>query len=50
MAISELCTESYPVLPLVYGDSLSYYETVCKLVEKVNELVDEVNKLKGVKA
>ena len=27
------------VLPLVYSDALSYYETVCKLVDKINELI-----------
>lgn len=27
------------ILPLVYDQSLSYYEVVCKLVDKVNELV-----------
>lgn len=33
------------ILPLVYSDSLSYYEDVCKLVEKTNELIDYINKL-----
>ena len=28
------------VLPLVYDDSLSYYELLCKVVEKINEMVD----------
>lgn len=28
------------ILPLVYDDSLSYYEMVCKLVNKVNEIID----------
>ena len=28
------------VLPLVYDDSLSYYEILCKVVEKLNEMVD----------
>ncbi len=28
------------VLPLVYDESLSYYEQVCKLVNKVNELIN----------
>lgn len=31
------------VLPLVYDDSLSYYEEVCRLVKKINELVDALN-------
>lgn len=28
------------VLPLAYDDSLSYYEAICKMTNKVNELVD----------
>lgn len=28
------------VLPLVYDDSLSYYEVLCKVTEKINEIVD----------
>lgn len=31
------------VLPLVYDDSLSYYETLCKLTDKINELINEIN-------
>lgn len=30
----------YKVLPLVYDDSLSYYEVLCKVVKKLNELID----------
>lgn len=33
------------VLPLVYDDSLSYYESLCKLVNKMNEIINEVNAL-----
>lgn len=33
------------VLPLVYDDSLSYYEEVCRLVKKINELVDALNNI-----
>lgn len=29
------------VLPLVYDDSLSYYEVLCKVVEYINNLIDE---------
>lgn len=32
------------VLPAVYDDSLSYYEVVCKLVNSMNEIIDEFNK------
>lgn len=32
------------VLPLVYDDSLSYYEFLCKVTDKVNEIISEQNK------
>lgn len=31
------------VLPLVYDDSLSYYEVLCKLRAKINEVIDVFN-------
>lgn len=31
------------ILPLVYDDSLSYYEALCRFVAKVNEVVDALN-------
>ena len=33
------------VLPLVYDDSLSYYELLCKVVSKLNELAENENNL-----
>lgn len=43
----------YKVLPLVYDDSLSYYEILCKMVDYINNLIetdklqnDDINKLK----
>ncbi len=33
------------VLPLVYDDSLSYYELLCKVVAKLNESIDNTNGL-----
>lgn len=33
------------VLPLVYDNSLSYYETICKIASAVNMLTDDVNEL-----
>ena len=33
------------VLPLVYDDSLSYYEFLCKVVAKLNEMIDFINSL-----
>ena len=29
------------VLPLVYDDSLSYYELLCKIVKYINELIEQ---------
>lgn len=34
---------SAKILPLTYDDSLSYYEQVCKLTNKMNEIVDFIN-------
>lgn len=31
------------VLPLTYDNSLSYYEVLCKLEGKINELIDIIN-------
>lgn len=31
------------ILPLTYDDSLSYYEQVCKITNKMNELIDFAN-------
>lgn len=29
------------ILPAVYDDSLSYYEVICKLIDKVNEIINK---------
>lgn len=34
-----------PILPLVYDESMSYYETLCKVVGQLNTPDDAVNKL-----
>lgn len=31
------------VLPTCYDDSLSYYENLCKLTEKMNEIIEAIN-------
>lgn len=31
----------YKVLPLVYDDSLSYYEILCKIVDYINKMIEE---------
>lgn len=33
----------HKIIPLIYDDSLSYYEQVCKLTHKMNEIVDLLN-------
>lgn len=35
----------FKVLPLVYDDSLSYYEVLCKIAEKLNEMIDAMSEL-----
>ena len=35
------------ILPLVYDDSLSYYEFLCKLNQKIEEVIDTVNEHSG---
>lgn len=32
----------YKVLPLVYDDSLSYYEVLCKVVKYINNMIDNL--------
>lgn len=34
---------SAKILPLTYDDSLSYYEQLCKLINKMNEIVEFIN-------
>lgn len=43
--VSRLRMLCMKVLPTVYGDALSYEEQVCKVTEKINQLVDTVNTL-----
>lgn len=43
MDIKKLWGRVQNVLPLVYDDSLSYYEFLCKVVNKVNEIIDNIN-------
>ena len=35
------------VLPLVYDDSLSYYEVLCRVVYYINKIIDDSNGLIG---
>ena len=36
------------VLPLVYDDSISYYEVLCKMSEYLNQVIDNVNALPDI--
>lgn len=40
MTIKKLRFYCHKVLPLVYDDSLSYYELLCKVVYKINEMIE----------
>lgn len=45
MSVKKLRFWVQKVLPLVYDDSLSYYELLCKVVDKLNETIDMYDKL-----
>ena len=34
---------AHKILPLVYDESLSYYEVLCKVAQKLNETIEKVN-------
>jgi len=48
--VSTLKYWCYKVLPLVYDDSLSYYELLCKVVSKLNELIEKYSSFDDVVA
>lgn len=35
----------FKVMPLVYDESLSYYEVLCKLTEKLNDVINQLSKI-----
>ena len=39
------CLNARKVLPLVYDESLSYYENLCKLTNKINDVIDTFNQV-----
>lgn len=43
MSIDKIRFWCHKVIPLVYDDSLSYYELLCKVVSKVNEIIENYN-------
>lgn len=45
--IEPLFVRTNAVLPTVYENSLSYYEVLCKIAYKLNEVIEQVNTLTG---
>lgn len=43
--VSALKYWCYKILPLVYDDSLSYYEVLCRVTKKLNEVIDNTNNI-----
>ena len=43
MSIDKIKFWCHKVIPLVYDDSLSYYELLCKVVGKINEIIETYN-------
>lgn len=43
--VSKLKYWCYKILPLVYDDSLSYYEVLCKMTKKLNEVINNTNSI-----
>lgn len=38
-----ICFNAQKILPLVYDESLSYYEQLCKLTACMNKMIDVLN-------
>lgn len=47
-SVSALRYWCYKILPLVYDDSLSYYEILCKVTEKLNEVISNTNNIPSI--
>ena len=45
MSVTPLKVYCQKILPAVYDDSLSYYEVICKFLNKLNELIEAFNEL-----
>lgn len=43
--IDKLRFWSHKIIPLVYDDSMSYYEVLCKVAKKLNEVIENVDKI-----
>lgn len=44
MSINKLCFAVTPVMPITFDASLSYYETLMKMVGSQNDVIEEVNR------
>ena len=47
-SVSALRYWCYKILPLVYDDSMSYYEILCKVTEKLNEVIKNTNNIPSI--
>ena len=45
LKLHPLFFKCHKILPLVYDESLSYYEVLCKVAKSVNETIESVNQL-----
>lgn len=43
MFLNKLRIKCNKILPLVYDNSLTYYEVLCKLTDKINEVINRLN-------
>lgn len=43
MFLNKLRIKCNKILPLVYDNSLTYYEVLCKLIDKINEVINRLN-------
>lgn len=43
MALNNFKFWCQKVLPLVYDESISYYETLCKVADSLNKCIDQIN-------
>lgn len=43
MFLNKLKIKCDKILPLVYDNSLTYYEVLCKLTNKINEVINRLN-------
>lgn len=47
LKLEKLFFRCHKILPLVYDESLSYYEVLCKVANSINEVIEATNNLNG---